>query len=409
MKEQQTEVLSAISVGENLNVNKTTELVPLTTSSLRYFNEEEQKEILSVASQINALEIEKIMSYGQIPLLRSFEEAGKLLKDDEGSSADQEVIKEVIELSKQANQNYDDFNLVLKEPNFLQKLLLKISSSAKGKHNKEVSVKAISNYKLLEQLSESCEKWIEMLQDGFTQIHSSAQQDKTNCEELEKYIVAGRIAEERIQSEVEAAKQQYELTGLMADKENFDNLKEGLETFQVVLLNLEKSRAAFGISIGQLYLQSKTNKNVQIAVRTQKANSMALAAQQLRNAVLNAKNKIALEGQKSISSLNNELMKKISENSVLTAEESERVLLNGVYSVEAALEAAKTVIDGCELIKKAREERNAGIVQELDKLKTLLSEIEPFVTRLQENASEPTSTNTKTSSGTTAPKSGLKF
>ena len=223
----------------------------------------------------------------------------------------------------------------------------------------------------------SCDKWIEMLQDGFTKIQASALHDKANCEEIEKYIVAGRIAQERISREVDEAREKYALTSLAADKEDYETLREGAETFNVVLLNLEKSRAASAISIGQLYLQTKTNKNVQIAVRTQKANSMALAAQQLRNAVLGAKNKIALEGQKSISTLNNELMKKVSESTVLTAEESEKILLNGVYSVEAALTAAKTVIDGCEVIKKAREERNAGIAQELGKLKTLLAEIDP--------------------------------
>lgn len=409
MEDNSMEILEAVPTNENLNTtaNSTTELAPLTSNSLQYFDSEAQKEILAVAEQIDVRELENVMSYGQIPLLRSFEESGKILRDEEGSSADQEVIKQVVELSKQANQSYDEFNIVLKEPNLLQRLFLKISSASKDKHDKEVALKAITNYKLLEQLMASCDKWIEMLQDGFTKIQASALHDKANCEEIEKYIVAGRIAQERISREVDEAREKYALTSLAADKEDYETLREGAETFNVVLLNLEKSRAASAISIGQLYLQTKTNKNVQIAVRTQKANSMALAAQQLRNAVLGAKNKIALEGQKSISTLNNELMKKVSESTVLTAEESEKILLNGVYSVEAALTAAKTVIDGCEVIKKAREERNAGIAQELGKLKTLLAEIEPFVTRLEEGqTADNSSTSSKTSS---TAKSSLKF
>ena len=47
-------------------------------------------------------------------------------------------------------------------------------------------------------------------------------------------------------------------------------LSEGLDIFKVVLLNLEKSRGAYGVSLGQLALQVKTNRNVQIAIRTQK-------------------------------------------------------------------------------------------------------------------------------------------
>ena len=390
---------------ENKPAVPSKELAPLSTTSLSSFPADVQREIVALSEQINVTEIENVMSYGSIPLLRSFEQAGKILQDEAGSSADQMVIREVVELSKQANDSYEDFNLVLKEPNFLQKLILKVSKGAKDKHDADVKYKAITNYKLLEQLMKSCDTWVEMLKDGWTKIHTSAMQDKLSCEELEKYIVAGRIAEQRIAAEVEQARLDYELSGLIADKEKYDNLKDGYETLQVVLLNLEKSRAAFVISIGQLFLQAKANKNTQIAVRTQRSHSMALASQQLRNAVLNAKTKIAIEGQKSLSALNSELMKKVSENTVLTAEESEKILLNGVYSVEAALEAAKTVIEGCDLIKKAREERAAGIAQELGKLETLLTEIAPFVTRLKSEGEPKDALPDSTSSSSP----GLKF
>lgn len=405
MTENTAIVPEVLPQDENKPAVPSKELAPLSTNSLSSFPADVQREIVALSEQINVTEIENVMSYGSIPLLRSFEQAGKILQDEAGSSADQMVIREVVELSKQANDSYEDFNLVLKEPNFLQKLFMKVSKGAKDKHDADVKYKAITNYKLLEQLMKSCDNWVEMLKDGWTKIHTSAMQDKLSCEELEKYIVAGRIAEQRIAAEVEQARLDYELSGLIADKEKYDNLKDGYETLQVVLLNLEKSRAAFVISIGQLFLQAKANKNTQIAVRTQRSHSMALASQQLRNAVLNAKTKIAIEGQKSLSALNSELMKKVSENTVLTAEESEKILLNGVYSVEAALEAAKTVIEGCDLIKKAREERAAGIAQELGKLETLLTEIAPFVTRLKSEGEPKDALPDSTSSSSP----GLKF
>lgn len=405
MTENTAIVPEVLPQDENKPAVPSKELAPLSTNSLSSFPADVQREIVALSEQINVTEIENVMSYGSIPLLRSFEQAGKILQDEAGSSADQMVIREVVELSKQANDSYEDFNLVLKEPNFLQKLFMKVSKGAKDKHDADVKYKAITNYKLLEQLMKSCDTWVEMLKDGWTKIHTSAMQDKLSCEELEKYIVAGRIAEQRIAAEVEQARLDYELSGLIADKEKYDNLKDGYETLQVVLLNLEKSRAAFVISIGQLFLQAKANKNTQIAVRTQRSHSMALASQQLRNAVLNAKTKIAIEGQKSLSALNIELMKKVSENTVLTAEESEKILLNGVYSVEAALEAAKTVIEGCDLIKKAREERAAGIAQELGKLETLLTEIAPFVTRLKSEGEPKDALPDSTSSSSP----GLKF
>lgn len=409
-KQEEVVVVEQASANEGLNenLNSVTTLAPLTAQALQHFDETKQKEIVDLSAQIDVRQIEKVMCYGQAPLIRSFESAGRILQADQGSAADQQVIQEVLQLSKQAKDSYSDFNLALKEPNAIEKFVMKIFTSIKDKQDKEISVKALTNYKLLEQLSKSCDKWIESLVDGYEKIYQSALDDKADCEELEQYIVAGRIAEERIKAEVQAAKEAYELSGLIADKEELDKLQEGLDTFHVVLLNLEKSRAAFGISIGQLSIQEKTNKNVQIAVRTQKANSMALASQQLRNALLDAKNKIALEGQKSISGLNNELMKKVAENTVLTAEESEKILVNGVYSIEAALTAAKTVIDGCEAIRIAREQRNENVAKELDNLKGLLGEIEPFVTKLIENSSGGSSSSTsKTSRPTTS--GSMKF
>ncbi len=405
MAENTAIVPEVLSQDENKPAVPSKELAPLSTSSLSSFSPEVQRDIVALSEQIDVTEIENVMSYGSIPLLRSFEQAGRILQDEAGSQADQQVIREVVELSKQANNSYEEFNLVLKEPNFLEKIFLKLSKGAKEKHDADVKYKAITNYKLLEQLMKSCDTWVELLKDGWTKIHTSAMQDKLSCEELEKYIVAGRIAEKRIALQVEKAKEEYELSGLIADKEKYDNLKDGYETLQVVLLNLEKSRAAFVISIGQLFLQAKANKNTQIAVRTQRSHSMALASQQLRNAVLNAKTKIAIDGQKSLSALNSELMKKVSENTVLTAEESEKILLNGVYSVEAALEAAKTVIEGCDLIKKAREERAAGIEQELGKLENLLTEIAPFVTRLKSEGEAKDALPDASSAGS----AGLKF
>lgn len=359
-------------------------LVPLTASALQYFEPEKQKEIMAVAQAVDVLQIEKVMSFGQIPLLRSFEQAGKILKAEEGSSVDQEVIRQVVELSKQANESYDDFNLELREPGLVQKIYMKLVASAKDKRTNEVKVKALTNYKLLQQLATSCDEWIAMLEQGYRQIVSSAKDDENNSIELEEYIVAGRVAEERIAGEVAAAKERYDASGLREDKRDYENLDKGLSIFRTVLLNLEKSRAAFDISKTQLTLQAKANENIQVAVRSQRANSMALAAQQLRNAVLDAKNRQALEGQKSITRLNDELMKKVATNSVLTAEESEKILLSGVYTVEAALIAARTVIDGCEEIKKARSERNVAITSEMEKLKNLFDELTPFVDDIKE-------------------------
>ena len=387
------------------SLESSTELVPLTSASLQHFTEEQQADILRISEQIDVLEMEKIMSYGSIPIMRSFEMAGKILKEEQGTTADQEVTKQVIELAKKANSTYEDFNLAIQEPNFLQKILLKLSTAAKEKRGKDIKFKAVTNYKLLEQLRQSCDAWISMLQKTYEQIMLSGTSDRDDCYELEEYIVAGHIAQDRIAQEVEQARQEWQTTGLIDAKEKYDRIEEGYKTFQVVLLNLEKSRVAYAISLGQLMLQEKANKNIQIAVRTQKANSLALAAQQLRNAVLDAKNKEALDGQKMLTGLNDELMQKVAENTAITAEESEKILLSGVYTVESALVAAQTVIKGCEAIKRAREEVYTNVSNELDKLKTVVDELAPYVNEVKTRSSKNDSTPKLTGTG----KNGLAW
>lgn len=400
------EVVEEIVVADeeivDVSEENTTELAPLSSNSLTHYDEATQKEILRIANEIDVTQFEKIMAYGSIPIVRSFESAGRILQEAQGTSADQEVVKMVTELAKQAK---DSYNLVIEEPNFLQKLVMKITSGIKSE-SKEVKVRAVSCFKILEQYIKSCDMWIDTLKNAHDDMMLSAHNDKNDCYELEQYIVAGHIANDRLTSELEEARKNWEETGIIEAKDRYDMLSEGLDAFQVVLLNLEKSRGAYGVSLGQLALQVKANRNIQIAIRTQKHNSSALAAQQLRNAYFDAVNRDALEGQKAITQLNNELMKKVAEGSKLTAEESERILVNGVYTIESALLAAQTVIDGCNSIKKLREERVGEISTQMDKLKLLVDELAPYVENLKKDAEDSNVSSSTTSSSSTG---GLVF
>jgi len=388
-----TEVVDVSAQGEETTDNT---LVELKASSLQHFPEETQKAIVALSEAVDVTEIEKVMSFGHAPLLRVFEKCGDLLKGKRGTAADAEVINLVKELSKQAKASYDDYTLELKEPNIFQKFILNLFSKVKDPGD-EASIKAISCYKLLEQLRDSSEEWIKMLENGYAQIMESAIGDKDDAMELEQYIVAGRIAEERISNELVTLQTKYETTGLIEDKDRYETVSEGLDIFRTVLYNLEKSRGNFALSLAQLKHELKANRNIQIAVRSQRANSMAVAAQQIRNALFDYENRLALEGQKSLTRLNDELLKKVASNVMLTAEESEQILASGVYTVEAALVAAKTVIDGCARIEKAREERKTTMASELTKLKTVLEELTPFVNDVKEMVENNSNGNSSSS------------
>ena len=348
-------------------------------AAMAHYSEEEKQEIIKLSKSIDVREIDNVMSYGAEVLKHTFDQCGDFLKDERGSAADQEVIAQVIELSKKAKNSYDDFNLVIKEPGLFQKIFLKLSSKARNTRGQKIQHSAATNYKLLMELKNSCESWLQMLKDAMEDISASEVSDSGTTMLLEKYIIAGKLAESRIQTELSEAQKQYQETGMQKYADGYEELKEGFEIFELTLSNLERSRIANQLSLGQLALIKRSNRNVQISIHTQKNNSMALMGQQLRNAVLNAKTKEVLEGQKAITKLNDELLKEVSRTVGLTADEAERLKYAGFYDVEAAKAAVQTVISTCSSIHKVAQEMLPKMKADTEQLNELLKELEPYV------------------------------
>ena len=63
MSEKNVEIMEDVTKDVIVNTEQSTEteLAPLTSSSLQYFDEDVQKQILAVASQIDVRELEKVM------------------------------------------------------------------------------------------------------------------------------------------------------------------------------------------------------------------------------------------------------------------------------------------------------------------------------------------------------------
>lgn len=358
-----------------------TDVVPINyQQALASYTEEERQEIVALADSIDVRRVENVMSYGSVALRKTFDQCGSFLKDERGSYADQEVIKRVIELSKKASDSNDDFNLVLREPNAFMKMLLKVTSgSKKSSRTEKIQKSAVTNYKLLTELNNSCSAWLEMLKKAMGDIEDSAMSDVDTIGLLEKYIIAGHIANERITHEIEEVETQHKETGLQKYAHDYQQLKEGYDIFQKTMYNLEKSRVMYYLSLGQLALIKKSNRNVQISIHTQVDHSMALVGQQLRNALLDAKTREVLEGQNAIVKLSDELIKDISQSVGLTAEQTEKALYASFYNTEAAKTAITAVVNSCEAIKKTADEMLPKMKADLSELSGLIEELEPIV------------------------------
>lgn len=380
---ERTESVQQVVVPEIANTpvpTTTTDVVPLKVeAALAKYSEEDQKKIRELADSIDVTQIEKVMNYGAVPLKMTFEQCGRFLKEERGSHADQEVIARVIELSKKASDSNEEFNLILQEPGFFQKMFMKISNSAKETRTQKLQHSAVTSYKLLSELMDSYHTWLDMLKKAMGTIEESALSDMTACQLLEKFIIAGELAEERINQEVAAAEDEYKKTGLQQYDYAHKQFKQGRDIFLVTMNNLKQSKEMYKLSLAQLSLIKDSNINVQVSIHTQSNNNMALIGQQLRNGVLNAKNREVLEGQKAISKLSDELIKDISKTVGITAEQSRDLIYAGIYNIEAAKEAVQAVINSCNAIQDVAAHKIPEMKTNMEEIEALMQQLTPYV------------------------------
>lgn len=369
-------------------------------AALAALPESDRQEVIALSESIDVRKIDNVMKYGATVLRKTFDQCGDFLKSERGSAADQEVIKQVIALSKKASESYDDFSLELQEPGLFQKIFLAFIGKGKGSRIKKMEEKATTSFNLLVQLKESSESWEDMLKKSMGDTEYAALGDIENVQLLEKYIIAGRLAEERIAGELQAAQDKQQETGLQLYDQDIDLVGRGLDIFRITLNNLEKSRVAYKLSIGQLNLIARSNLNVQVAINTQVENSMTLIGQQLRNALLDAKNREVMEGQKALIRLNDELLMEVSKSVGLTAQESEELKYKGFYNTEAAKQAVTTVISTCQSIQKVASDMLPKMQADMTELNRLIGELEPYVHSPVE-AVKTESTKPTTGGGTT--------
>ncbi len=395
---------------ENLDVQ--VEVVPTQTDvapinyqkALASYSEEERQEILALADSIDVTRSENVMGYGATAIKDTFEQCGRILKEAKGSYADQEVIKRVIELSKKANQSNDEFNnLVLEQPNFFQRLVLKVMSGSKSTSKTDkIQKSAVTNYTLFTELANSYEGWTEILKKGMTDIQDSALSDFSAVVAVEKYLIAGYIGGERTVKEMEELEKKHEETGLQVYAFDHQKMKDGYELFQREMMNLEKMRGAYYISLAQLAEMAKSNQNMQMVIQTQAKYCIALIGQQLRNALLNTQIDEVVKGQKAIKNLSNELIKDVSTSVGLTLEDTEKAMYASFYDAEAATTAFTTILNSWNNIGKTGEAMLPKLKEEISKMQTAIEEVSPIVGKSIETLKE-----SKNEASTEA--TGLKF
>lgn len=384
-----------------------TAVVPLNyQKAFASFPEAEKQEVMALSNSIDLTKIDNVMNYGAAPFINTFQQCREFLKKERGSSADQAVIKEVIELSKKVTEINEEFNTILKEPNTLQKIFLKAFLGNKKSSVQKIKNYATTAYDLIGQLKSSYSSWLETLKDGMEEIGYSAVSDIEAIKLLEKYIIAGKIAESRLKDKLEQAETEANETGLISVE--YEKIKEGYDIFCRRMGHLEDARIMYRLSLAEVMLVGKSNRNMQEAIKTQEQITSTFIELQIRNAMLNEKVKEVLEGHKAITKLGNELVKEISKNIGRTAEETEELIYASIYDPEAGKEAIENVLKSCEVIKNTETEMLPKLKAAREQNNELIKKLEPIVNSAV-NSTQTLKIESQNTSSTKSIETKLKF
>ncbi len=369
--------------------------VPLLNYEKAYntFSEEDKQRIQNLANSIKLTDHDKVMNYGAGPLLKTFEECQELLKSRRGSYAEQNVIKEVIELSKNITQSSDEFNSLLKEPNVVQKTFMKIFYG--NKRSKKLTAQVLTIYDMIANLKDSYSKWLEDLETAMEEIKYVAISDVNSLAILNKYIIAGKIADKRLQEELAEAKQKYEETGIFSLE--YKEMQEGYERFNRRMGDLEDGRVMYHLSIAEVMLIGKANKNTQEVINKQSNLILSILSMQLRNALLNEMVKEVVEGHKAVTKLSGEIVKRISKNVGATAEATERMLYQAIIDPNIVKESIESVLKSFEAINNVPKEMEPKLKAAREQNNELIKKLQPIVTSTEAAiAAKKVSTSTAT-------------
>ena len=246
--EKKGEILKMDGAGAIIDANNVNniQLASLSADSLKYFSEEEQKEIMELANVIDVTDRAKIMEYASPVTREAVKGKMEFLEKMIGEPEDEEIMKHIAELSSKAENEISQLQIASKKGGLFGKLFSKLFSA------KEVSKKINDCATLLEELGKIMDKRVETCEKMYEYAEDHVKKDSKVVHQLSKYIVAGYIAEERIEKEIEELKSKDPNSLVGDDFVNLQLTETGLENFKLILDNRENARAvaAFSIACG---------------------------------------------------------------------------------------------------------------------------------------------------------------
>lgn len=348
------------------------QVVPITTSEVQEFTNKykqklrEDSEVQALVSKINVTDTRSILEFGHDASESITSISDRLLNSIR--SVNQEEAGEIlVQLTKIMKKfEIEDFKN-MKEPGFFEKMFKKVKNSVESILAKYDSMGADVDriYMILKKYEA----------DVMSDSQKLSELYKANIQyyqELEKYIVAGELALEELDTKYLPHYEQLALNGEGLDQQNYQTLKICRDMLDQRVYDL---KIAEGVALQSLPMIQQMQMGNFDLVRTIKSSfiiTLPIFKQCLIQAIILKRQELKAKNIEAVRQTTNELLIKNAQNTSRQAIELARMSGRGAVDLDKLEQSFQTIMQGVSEAKKVQEqnriEREKGS-QKLEELK----------------------------------------
>ena len=325
------------------------------TVNVQQFSEEEQKMIDAFSKQIDITDANLVFSYGAAAQQNISQFSDAALKNvktkdlDEIGDAIADLVTELRGFDTDEEESKGFFGFFKKQRDNVTTMKAKYDET-------EVNVN-----KIVEALEGH---QIQLLKD-IAMLDRLYDQNLTYFKELSMYIVAGKKRLEEFRAnEMKAAYDKAEASGLPEDAQAAKDLSDKADRFEKKLYDLELTRNISIQMAPQIRMIQSSNQLMAEKIQTSIVNTIPLWKNQMVMALGIAHTQKAMEAQRSVTDLTNELLKKNAEKLHMASVESAKEAERGIIDIETLKHTNKMLIDTMDEVlniqQTGREKRRAA-------------------------------------------------
>ena len=325
------------------------------TVNVQQFSEEEQQMIDSFSKQIDITDANLVFSYGAAAQQNISQFSDAALKNvktkdlDEIGDAIADLVTELRGFDTDEEESKGFFGFFKKQRDNVTTMKAKYDET-------EVNVN-----KIVEALEGH---QIQLLKD-IAMLDRLYDQNLTYFKELSMYIVAGKKRLEEFRAnEMKAAYDKAEASGLPEDAQAAKDLSDKANRFEKKLYDLELTRNISIQMAPQIRMIQSSNQLMAEKIQTSIVNTIPLWKNQMVMALGIAHTQKAMEAQRSVTDLTNELLKKNAEKLHMASVESAKEAERGIIDIETLKHTNKMLIDTMDEVlniqQTGREKRRAA-------------------------------------------------